>query len=184
MTERIVADLAPLVVPLDRLRPLAGNPRRGDVEAVSRSLERFGQHRPVVARPVGVDDGQPVGEVLAGNHLVAAARLLGWTDIAVVWVDDDDTTATARALADNRTSDLGTYDDQLLAEALRTVSDDGDLLRATGYLPDDLRTLSETADDLDALLASFEPEDGPTSRLDERRPVKCPACGHEWRVPR
>jgi hypothetical protein len=42
------------------------------------------------------------------HELIAAAQQLGWTHIAVVWVDDDDITATAFALADNRTGDLGT----------------------------------------------------------------------------
>ena len=35
----IVDGLAPLAVPIDELAPLPGNPRRGDVEAVARSLD-------------------------------------------------------------------------------------------------------------------------------------------------
>lgn len=98
----IAESLAGLAVPIDRLKPLEGNPRRGDVAAVARSLRRFGQRKPVVARPDGT--------VIAGNHLLAAAQELGWTELAVSWADDDDATAKAFALADNRTAELGSFD--------------------------------------------------------------------------
>jgi ParB-like chromosome segregation protein Spo0J len=68
-------------------------------------------------------------------HLtLAAAQQLGWTHIAVVWVDDDDITAKAFALVDNRTSDLGTYDETDLLAMLQAVHDaDARLFQATAY---------------------------------------------------
>jgi ParB-like chromosome segregation protein Spo0J len=96
----IAADLEGLAFPVDRLTPLPDNPRRGDVQAVARSYATFGQRKPIVARREG--EG---GIVIAGNHQLAAAEELGWDEIAVVWVDDDDITAKAFALADNRTAD-------------------------------------------------------------------------------
>jgi ParB-like chromosome segregation protein Spo0J len=179
MTDDIHPDLAPLAVSIDLLDPLPGNPRRGDVGAVARSYETFGQRKPVVARRDGAR-----GTVLAGNHQLAAARSLGWDRIAVVWVDDDDVAAAAFALADNHVGDLGGYDDRLLTEMLATVGDDGSLMAATSFTADDVAALSASADHLDALLASFEPVDGPGSRLDERRPITCPDCGAEFRLPR
>lgn len=108
----IVADLEHLATPVDKLSLLPGNPRKGDVEAVARSLARFGQRKPIVARRDGT--------VTAGNHTLQAARQLGWPAIAVVWVDDDDATAAAFALADNRTAELGlevqAADPELLAD--------------------------------------------------------------------
>lgn len=122
----IVDDLAALAAPIDKLNLLPGNPRRGDVDAVAKSLAAFGQRKPIVARRDGT--------VIAGNHTLQAARQLGWPEIAVVWVDDDDTTAKAFALADNRTAELGTYDDQLLADLISEVRDaDPDLLAASGW---------------------------------------------------
>lgn len=142
----IVPDLQPLAVPIENLRTLKGNARRGDVDAVARSLDVFGQRKPIVAR-VGT------GEVIAGNHTFMAARQLGWDTIAVVWVEDDDTTAKAFALADNRTAELGGYDDELLAAMISEVMEaDEDLLAAASY----------TADDLAALLADTAPEDPPS----------------------
>lgn len=73
------------------------------------------------------------GTVIAGNHTLEAARSLGWTEIAVVRVDDDDVTATAYALADNRTADLGGYDETALADLIAEITSDADLLVASGY---------------------------------------------------
>ena len=128
----IAPDLQPLAQPIDTLHTLEGNPRRGDVEAVARSYDQFGQRKPIVARRDGT--------VIAGNHQLLAARLLGWPEIAVVYVDDDDLTAKAYALADNRVGDLGGYDSFDLEQMLSEVSVDPSLLEATGYspLPSDL----------------------------------------------
>jgi DNA modification methylase len=146
----IIADLKGLATPINDLQLLPGNPRRGDVDAVRRSLLTFGQRKPIVARR---DDKV----VIAGNHTLQAARLLGWTEIAVVWVDDDETTSKAFALADNRTSDLGTYDETALAELIGQVgSIDPELLQASGWdrqsvqdLLDGMQTQPKHIDDPD-----------------------------------
>jgi site-specific DNA-methyltransferase (adenine-specific) len=104
---------------------------------VAKSYARFGQRKPIVARRVA--DG--LGEVVAGNHQLEAARSLGWDSIAVVWVDDDDLTAKAFALADNRTADLGTYDRVALAAMLKQVAADSELLAASSYTEADLAEL-------------------------------------------
>jgi hypothetical protein len=124
---KIAKALGPLAVPIGNVRPMERNPRRGDVEAVARSYERFGQRKPIVVRrdaKARKRNGSPTGEVIAGSHQLLAAEQLGWTEIAVVFVEDDDRTATAYALADNRTADLGTYDDDVLAELLRELGED------------------------------------------------------------
>lgn len=137
----IADDLQPLARPIDTLHLLDGNPRRGDVEAVARSYQRFGQRKPIVARRDGT--------VIAGNHQLLAARSLGWTEIAVVYVDDDDLTASAFALADNRISDLGSYDETDLRSMLEDVAVDLDLLLATGYDEETLRMLQRDVTDDD-----------------------------------
>jgi hypothetical protein len=50
-------------------------------------------------------------------------------------VDDDEKTATAFALADNRTQDLGYYDEEALEELIASL-DEQDLLIASGYADD------------------------------------------------
>lgn len=121
--------IAGLAVPVESLRLLSGNPRRGDVEQVAASYERFGQRKPIVA----LTDGT----VIAGNHQLQAARKLGWTHIAVVFVDDDDSTARAFAAADNRLGVLGGYDLDALRDLLNGVN-----LYGTGFTADDLAQLT------------------------------------------
>lgn len=123
----IIESLRSLAVPIDSLRGLPNNPRRGDVETVAASLSRFGQRKPIVVRK---DDGT----IIAGNHTWQAAKKLGWSEIAVAYVGDDDVTAQAYALADNRTAELGDYDDELLVELINSVGEiDVNLLRDTGW---------------------------------------------------
>jgi hypothetical protein len=110
----IIESLRSLATPIENLRALHGNPRKGDVDAVAKSLERFGQRKPIVARK---DDGT----IIAGNHTWQAAKKLGWSEIAVAFVGDDDVTAKAYALADNRTAELGSYDEQALIDLIEEV---------------------------------------------------------------
>lgn len=151
MTTSIAEQLRSLAVPVADLKTMPGNPRKGDIEAVKRSYERFGQRKPIVAL---LD-----GTVIAGNHQLLAARALGWDQIAVVRVDDDEMTAKAFALADNHTSDLGTYDDLALAEMLAEVATDLDLLIATGYDIDALADLDAATE----LPTVDEPDEVPDS---------------------
>ena len=135
MTDKhqIADDLTTLAYPIEKLKHLDGNPRKGNVEAVKKSYKKFGQRKPIVATKDG--------EVISGNHQLAAAKELGWNKIAVVFTDDDELTAKAFALADNRTADLGTYDDDLLADMLGAVSSDLEMLEATSFTEDDLYNL-------------------------------------------
>jgi DNA modification methylase len=137
----VAKDLHKLLEPVDGLSLLPGNPRIGNVDAVAASLARFGQLKPIVARADGT--------VVAGNHTLQAARQLGWDRIAVVRIDVDEATAKAFALADNRTAELGGYDDVALAALIAEVADaDEALLADTGW---DTVSVAE-------LLASLEPE--------------------------
>ena len=135
---RIALALQALAVPIESVTLHPNNPRVGDVEAVAASLKRFGQLRPVVVQA-------STSYVVAGNHLLRAARSLGWTKLAVVIVDIDDATATAYMLADNRTSDLGGYDERLLAAILAEAAA-ADNLAATGYDADDVAALVAAAE--------------------------------------
>jgi hypothetical protein len=134
---RIAPALQALVVPIASIELHPRNPRIGDVEAIASSLRRFGQQRPVLVQA-------STRYVVAGNHLLRAARSLGWTEIAAIIEELDDATAIAYGLADNRTSDLGGYDDALLAAILaeQTAADN---LAATGYDPADVAALLRAA---------------------------------------
>ena len=135
----IQKDLLQLACPINQLSLLPGNPRRGDVDAVKASLERFGQRKPIVVR-------KSDHVVIAGNHTLQAAQALGWDEIAVVWVDDDDAMSKAFALADNRTAELGDYDEEALAALIGEVGAlDPELLESTGW---DSKSVSDLLDSM------------------------------------
>jgi len=124
-----MSDVNVTVVSVNKLIPLSGNAREGDVGAIAESLTANGQFRPLVCRMDGT--------VLIGNHTLFAARSLGWTELAVVYLDVNDEQATKIVLADNRTADLATYDATTLSNLLMSIKKwDG-----TGFDADDVQDI-------------------------------------------
>jgi len=121
-------------VAIDTVTPYTRNARQGDVGAISESLRHLGQYRPIVAN-------RRDSQILVGNHTWLAARALGWTEIAVAWVDVDETEAAKIVAVDNRTSDLATYDDDLLGSLLVSLP----TIDGTGFSPADLDDLLQSA---------------------------------------
>lgn len=126
--------LRPFLRPLDRLKPDRGNPRRGDVDAIAASLARFGQQKPVLVSTGGV--------IVAGNHTVRAATQLGWDHVAAVTTALRGREQRAYGLADNRTGDLGVYDDDALGRLLEALPS----LEGTGYTEEDRELMRALAD--------------------------------------
>lgn len=118
------------IVEITSIKPYPKNPRRGDVEEIAKSLELNGQYKPIV---VNSRDKT----ILAGNHTWRAARSLGWTHIAVTYVDVDEYGAQKIVLADNRTSDMSSYDDSKLLELLQSLP----TLDGTGFNEVDMSQL-------------------------------------------
>lgn len=134
----IATDLQPFAVPLSELETHPENAKLGNVEAIKESLERFGQVRPIVVQ-------RSTSYVVAGNHTMKAVRELGWDTIAAVRIDMDDDEALAYLTADNRTGELGGYNDEQLAKNLEKLMLTGKLL-GTGYTPDDVDDLLASMD--------------------------------------
>ena len=135
-------------VDIGTVQPHPKNVRQGDIGAISQSLKAHGQYRPIV-----VD--RRTNQILAGNHTWRAAKSLGWSQIAVGFIetkDDDD--ATRILLADNRTTDLASYDDAGLADLLKELIASDDQLVGTLYDGDDLDDLIYK---LEGSLGTFEP---------------------------
>ena len=134
----IADQLRPLAVEVSTLVEDPANARlhpTRNMEAITASLRRFGQRKPVVVRREGMI-------VEAGNGTLAAARALGWRHLAAVLVDDDATTATGFAIADNRTGELAEWDDAALARLLGSVKDEMPEIEL-GFSDEDLATLFE-----------------------------------------
>lgn len=122
--------LESLLVDISTLVPLPQNPRKGNVDAIIASYGEFGQLKPIVVRP----NGDGTSTVLAGNHQLAAAKKLGWTHIAAVEFQADEKRAVAFALTDNRTTELGYSDNDIIADLLDDVIEDyGELMAELGW---------------------------------------------------
>jgi hypothetical protein len=111
------------------LVPYPGNPRQGDVGLLTTLLRAHGQYRPIVVN-------RRNNRVLAGNHLMEAAKQLGWERIGVSWVDADADTEKRIVLVDNRASDLASYDMEALGRLVAGTGAAG--IEAAGYSLGDL----------------------------------------------
>jgi DNA modification methylase len=100
------------------LKPDPANPRRHSkkqTRQIANSIREFG-----FVAPALIDRD---GKVLAGHGRLLACRELGITEVPTVSLDHL-TPAQARAfmIADNRLTEIATWDDQLLAEQLKELS--------------------------------------------------------------
>lgn len=152
--------------PIAELKQHPKNPRQGDVGAIHTSIERNGFYGAVLVQ-------KSTGFIIAGNHRVLAAQHAGAATVPVLEVDVDDATALRILLADNRTNDLASYDTQGLAELLRGLAEEDDLI-GTGYDGDDLDEMLKRLADPTPPKGFTDPEAGMSTDY------QCPACGYEW----
>lgn len=143
-------------IPLTELTPFPGNAKRGDVEQIRSSLRRNGQYRSLVVRE-GADGSSMDGAlvVLAGNHTLQALAAEGHKVARCEVIQCDDDTARRINLVDNRSAELGGYDNDALAELLSYM--DGDY-EGTGYTDDDVQALI-TPPDIEELEPAGADED-------------------------
>jgi len=116
------------------LKPWGRNPRRHDIEQLIKSIERFGFRSPLVVNKKNSDY-----IVEAGHGRLTAAKAVGLKELPCVVVEDDDTTAEAYAIADNRLQELTEWDTAGLVEILKEK--DSETLKAIGYSKQDLDQL-------------------------------------------
>jgi site-specific DNA-methyltransferase (adenine-specific) len=132
-------------VSVNDLKPHPDNPNRGSVEDLAESLSQFGQFRSIV--------GRPDGTILAGHHLVQAAKRIGMKTVRVDIIDVDDIVARKIMLADNRLADLGLGPN--LDLLLKNLEELGNDIAGTGFDEDYIRMLEEAVSgppDLDDLI--------------------------------
>ncbi len=129
MKYRVHSSLADRLVEVTRLHNHPKNPNNGDIDAIADSLRVHGQFRAVVANVGSYSQNYQRGTLAAGNHTYLAAIELGWTHIAVTWIDVDDQELDRILLVDNRTSELGWNDEGLVMALLNEMP----TLEGTGY---------------------------------------------------
>lgn len=119
--------------PLDMLSVHAKNPRLGDIDAIWESISANRFFGAVLAL-------RHTGTILVGNHRYQAARRAGMTTIPVLWIEDalTEEEAIRILIGDNRTSDIATFDETVLAGLLSGLEED---LAGTGFSDADLEAL-------------------------------------------
>ena len=126
------------------------------VAAVAASLKRFGWQQAIVADPKGV--------IVAGETRYKAAVLIGWTAAPVVTIPARQ--ARAFRVIDNRTSEMTSWDHDLLPDALAGL-DDLDVFSFEDILP------------LAATVGQTDPDDIPET---PKKPVT--RTGNTWMLGR
>lgn len=106
-----------------------------NIDAIVASLRKFGQQHPIVIDNKGI--------ILSGNGRYMAAVKLGWHEIKVVESDLTGSSATAYAIADNRTAELADWDTTALAETLRALQSEEFDTDAAGYSESEIDALVE-----------------------------------------
>ena len=152
-------------VSIDGLIPDPNNARTHDdknLSAIKGSLAKFKQQTPIVIDSNNV--------VLKGNGTVEAAKLLGWKSIKAVKSDlTTNVDKTAYALADNRSSELADWDDDILGKVLQALYEDGFEIGDIGF------ELPSLDDDPEKLMEGFS--EGDAGERKESELTTCPNCG-------
>ena len=105
--------------PIAELKLDPNNPRihgRQQVRQIARSIEVFGFNVPVL-----IDANL---KVVAGHGRIAACQLLGLNEVPTILLDHlSEAQIRAFMIADNRLTETSAWDDQLLAEQLKELSE-------------------------------------------------------------
>lgn len=154
------------LVRLDTLEHYPGNARQHDDDLLVESLVTHGQYAAIRVQ-------RSTRFVLMGNGTYDGCLFLGWTHIAVTWIDCDEHEARKLVLIDNRSSDRGRDDPGDLAALLAGLG--GDYV-GTGF---DQHEHARLLADIETPL-HFGPDGAGMTRLDRRSVTDCPKCGHTF----
>jgi len=118
------------------------NARKHDsknLSAIKGSLTKFGQQKPIVVTSEN--------QVIAGNGTLEAAISLGWESIDIVRTQLKGKDLKAYGLADNRSSELASWDDEILGQSLKDLMDIDFDIGAIGFDVPDTKNEGMTDDD-------------------------------------
>ena len=136
------------------------------LDAIKASIREFGFRGFVLAWHNEAGDA----EIVAGHARCRAAQELGMEEVPVVFCDDlTDAQRRALTLADNQTTMMTGWDQDLLAYELDTLGDSFDMEEFGFHEQSDL-----SPDDIDSIFQDYDHEAA------EKKPktIVCPECGH------
>lgn len=127
---------------LSTLVPDPENPRAHDqrnLQAIAASLSEHGQVEPLLVQ-------RSSRMIIAGNGRAEAMRSLGWTEAHVVLLDVDDVQARKLSIQLNRSGELASWDEAVLAQHLETLG---------GLADYDVGTMGFSDEELELLAAAY-----------------------------
>lgn len=169
----------------DKLKPFEKNPRinKDAVAQVKKSIEAHGFNQPIVC------DLNKV--ICVGHTRWLAAKELGLEQVPVYLKRMTKAEFIAYNLADNKSSEFSKWDDPLLNELVKELSQlDKDLLEATSFSDAEIEAILDMSD-VDEMLEDDKTEVSAHTRnkgstendqagADESKNHQCPKCGFEY----
>ena len=156
---------------ISELKPAKYNPRKDlqpsdpEYQRIKKSIEEFGYVDPVIVNSDYT--------VIGGHQRLKVLKELGQASIDVVVVDIPKNKEKALNVALNKIS--GEWDTQRLTDLLGELKTDGFDISITGFDDAEFKTL------LQEVNPQFNPiPEDEVPRLDEKKKVVCPECGHEF----
>jgi ParB-like chromosome segregation protein Spo0J len=148
------------------LKPWGKNPRKHDVEALTKSIENFGFRSPLVVNRTS--DGY---QVEAGHGRLQAAKKAGLKSVPCLIVEDDEVTAAAYALADNKLQEKAEWLIPELKDILESLDTGAFDMELTGF---DLKEIE------DLMTQEHQTTEDEKPKPSEKKMVACPNCGCEF----
>jgi ParB-like chromosome segregation protein Spo0J len=155
-------------IDINEIHEYPGNPRNNEsaVETTAWSISEYGWRQPIVVDSKNV--------IVAGHTRLRAAKLLNMKKCPVLVANGlSEAQAKAYRIADNKTGEIATWDEQSLIMELTGLKNTGFDLELTGFDEDYLTG------------PCFEPgTEDDQGKLDELSPiiVTCQGCGKEFDV--
>lgn len=143
------------VAQLSTLVPDPENPRAHDernLEAIAASLREHGQVEPLLVQASS-------RMIIAGNGRAEAMRSLGWSEAHVVLLDVNDVQARKLSIQLNRSGELASWDEAVLARHLQELDGLADYtVEGMGFSDEELEMLAAAYGDSQQPAAEPEPE--------------------------
>ena len=146
-------------IDINKLKPYKNNPRKNDeaVEYVANSIKEFGFKVPII-----VDKDY---EIIAGHTRLKAAKQLGLKEVPIIIADDlTEEQIKAFRLADNKVSEVATWNFELLEQELGDILDIDMSIFGFNVLKDV---------NLDDFFVEKEPKE---PKIEQPKEIQCPHC--------
>lgn len=158
--------------PLD-LIPYENNPRVNDyaVKKVLESIEEFGFRNPILVDPDMV--------IIAGHTRREASILAGMSEVPYIVAEGlSPEQVKAYRIADNKLSEIATWDDELLKEELWSLKEADFSLEVIGFEEWQVSPILNpiTDEELNDFFTESEPQEK------EPKKMQCPHCGEYFEV--